>query len=323
MKKLFIILFSVTGIFASSVVTPIQQIEVSGVAKDIVLDDKTLIIATDNGVVQVYDYEVKTFSKTIKLPKVKDFTGDLVPARVFSVDKFASRYVLLSDSGKGGYANLWIHENNVSTQVLSHTDKIAAIKARFVSKDKVLLGLLSNEAVLYDVVDKKEIFRVQLSESKFSDFALNDDKSQAVYACESGVLNVIDTQTGKVLKELKSVNVDNVYKVDFKKDIVSGAGQDRRGALYDVTMGTGTHIEGSFLIYATGLSPSAKKVAFAMDEKNDISIYTRNSKSRIALLKGQKSTLNTILFKDENILFSSSDDSTVMMWDLKQIGELK
>jgi WD40 repeat protein len=318
MIKSFLWFFTVAYAFATPIVTPTQQIKVAGVAKDMVLYEQTLIIATDNGVVQVYDYEAKAFTKSIKLPKVKDFTGDIVPARIYSVDKLASRYVLLSDSGKGGYANLWIHENNTSTQVLSHTNKIAAIKARFISKEKVLLGLLSNEAVLYDVKEKKEIFRVQLSESKFSDFALNDDKSQAVFACESGVLNAIDTKTGKMLKELKSVNVDNVYKVDFKKDIVSGAGQDRRGALYDVTMGTGTYIEGSFLIYATGLSPSTKKVAFAMDEKNDISIYTRSSKSKIALLKGQKSTLNTIVFKDENLLFSSSDDSTVMMWDLQQ-----
>lgn len=317
MKKLFILILSVTCLLASSVVTPVQQIKVNGVAKDMVLRDNTLIVATDNGAVQVYDYEAKVFSKIITLPKVKDFIGDLVPARVFSVDKLASRYVLLSDSGKGGYANLWLHENNTSTQVLMHTDKIAAIKARFVNKEHVLLGLLSNEAVLFDIKNKKELFRVQLSESKFSDFALNEDKTQAVFACESGVLNVIDTKTGKILKKLKSVNVDNVYKVDFKQGIVSGAGQDRRGALYDVSMGSGTYVQGSFLIYATGLSPSSKRVAFAMDEKNNISIYNRSSKSLIAKLQGQKSTLNTIIFKDENILFSSSDDATVMMWKLK------
>jgi len=317
MKKLFILILSVTCLLASSVVTPVQQIKVNGVAKDMVLRDNTLIVATDNGVVQVYDYEAKVFSKIITLPKVKDFIGDLVPARIFSVDKLTSRYVLLSDSGKGGYANLWLHENNTTTQVLMHTDKIAAIKARFVNKEHVLLGLLSNEAVLFDIKNKKELFRVQLSESKFSDFALNEDKTQAVFACESGVLNVIDTKTGKILKELKSVNVDNVYKVDFKQGIVSGAGQDRRGALYDVSMGSGTYVQGSFLIYATGLSPSSKRVAFAMDEKNNISIYNRSSKSLIAKLQGQKSTLNTIIFKDENILFSSSDDATVMMWKLK------
>jgi len=317
MKYIVIVMFlTLNYSYGVSILTPAEKIVVEGVVKDMVLRGKELLIATDNGVVQVYDYETKVFNKVIRLEKVKDFTGELIPPRVFSVDRYEERYVLLSDSGKGGYANLWIHENNVTSQLLSHTDKIAAIKARFINKEQILLGLLSNEAVLFDIKTKKEVFRVQLSESKFSDFALNDNKSQAVYACESGVLNVIDTKIGKVLKELKSVNVDNVYKVDFKKDIISGAGQDRRGALYDVIRGTGKYIEGSFLIYATGLSPSTNKVAFAMDEKNNISIYTRVSSSKIAELQGQKSTLNTIVFKDENLLFSSSDDNTVLMWKL-------
>jgi hypothetical protein len=53
---------------------------------------------------------------------------------------------------------------------------------------------------------------------------------------------VIDTKTGKLLKELKGLNVDNVYKVDYKKGIISGAGQDRRGSLYDVNSGKGEYI---------------------------------------------------------------------------------
>jgi len=72
------------------------------------------------------------------------------------------------------------------------------------------------------------------------------------------------------------------------------------------------------LIYATALSPSAKKVAFAMDKKNNISIYNTSSKSKIALLKGQKSTLNVIIFADENRLFSASDDNAVLVWDLQK-----
>lgn len=316
-KILFLYLMSALFLYAVPSVTPLMQIETNGTVKDMVLHDTTLLIATDNGMVQVYDYEQHAFIKNITLPKVKDFAGDTVPARVFSVDKIAQKYLLLSDSGKGGYVNLWISENNKTKQVLRATDKIAAIKARFINKEHILLGLLSNEAVLYDTSKKKELFRVQLSESKFSDFALNESKTQAVFACESGVLNVIDTKTGNILKVLKGMNVDNVYKVDFKQGIVSAAGQDRRGALYDVSTGKGTYIEGHFLIYATAMSPSAKKVAFTMDEQNNITVYNRATKSKIAVLKGQKSTLNTILFKDENILFSSSDDNRVMMWMLK------
>ena len=124
-------------------------------------------------------------------------------------------------------------------------------------------------------------------------------------------------KSGKVLKELEGQNVDNVYKVDFKSGMVSAAGQDRRGALYDAKSGKGSYIEGEFLIYATALSPSASKVAFAMDEKNNISIYSTSNKSKMALLKGQKSTLNVVIFKDENVLFSASDDNTIMVWNLE------
>ena len=138
-----------------------------------------------------------------------------------------------------------------------------------------------------------------------------------MFACESGILNIIDTKTGKIVKVLKGVNLDNVYKVDFKKEVISGAGQDRRGSLYSSITGMGSYIEGSFLIYATGLSPSTKKVAFAMDEQNNISIYNRETKVKLAELQGQKSTLNSILFKDENILFSSSDDNKVLMWNVE------
>ncbi|MEN8727535.1 MAG: hypothetical protein ABF276_06180 [Sulfurovum sp.] len=317
MKKIFIVLFaSMVWLNAVEVFSPALEIKVNGMSKDMVLREKELIIGTTNGVLQVYDHEAKVFTKTFTLPKVKDFMGDMIAPRVFSVDKIDGRYLLLSDSGKGGYSNLWIHENNVTTQLLSAVDKKAAIKARFINKDQILLGYLSNEAALFDIKSKEELYRVQLSESKFSDFALNKAKTQAVFSCESGVLNVIDTQTGKIVKVLEGMNVDNVYRVDFKQGIVSAAGQDRRGSLYDIVMGTATYIEGNFLIYATGLSPSAKKVAFVMDEKNNISIYRRSDKSKIAELQGQKSTLNNIIFKDENTLFSSSDDSTVMMWKL-------
>lgn len=299
-------------------ITPILEIEAKGTVKDIMIDDKNLYIATDSGLVQVYDVENKKFIKEISLPYVKDFMGDMIPPKVFSVDFMDGRYMLLSDSGKGGYANLWIHENNETTLLMNHELKKAVIKAKLTDKEHVLFGYLGNEAGLFDIEAKKELYKVQLSPSKFSDFTLNEDKSRAVFSCESGVLNIIDTKSGKTVKVLEGVNLDNVYKVDFKQGIISGAGQDRRGSLYDAKSGKGDFIQGKFLIYATGLSPSAKKVAFAMDEKNDISIYNLSTKSRIALLKGQQSTLNTIIFKDEETLFSSSDDKIVMMWKLNQ-----
>jgi len=305
-------------VFALSVVKPTGEIKTKGIVKDMVLNDIMLVIGTDSGLLQVYDTAGKKFVKEIKLENIKDFMGDEIPARVFSVDKYEQKYVLLSDSGKGGYTNMWLHENNQTIALLTAKDRLSTIKVRFIDNTHVLLGLLGNEAVLFDIVKKREVYRVQLSESKFSDFALNEQRTQAVFACESGVLNVIDTKTGKVIKVLQGQNVDNVYKVDFKKGFVSAAGQDRRGALYYLLSEKGTYIQGDFLIYATALSPLALRVAFAMDEENNISIYDINTKSKIAIFKGQKSTLNTIIFQDDKRLFSSSDDDSIMLWKLNQ-----
>jgi len=314
MKTLILFLLCLNTLFA---ITPTLNIEVNGTTKDMVLHNNELIIGTDNGQLLVYNYKKKRFTNAIELPKIKDFMGDLVQAKVFSVDKIAEQYLLVSDSGESGYSNLWLHKSNKTERLIKATDKKAIIKARFINKKQILLGFLSNEVALFDIETKKERYRTQLNESKFSDFSLNLDKSQAVFACESGILTIVDTQRGMVLKELKGVNKDNVYKVAFKKDIVTGAGQDRKASIYDVKKGTDSFIEGSFLIYATGISPSSHLVAFALDEQNDISIFNAETKEKLFTLKGQKSTLNTILFKDEETLFSSSDDSTILMWNLK------
>ncbi len=317
MKTAFFFFLCNIFLWATPTLKPVDSIEINGTVKDMVLRDKLLVVATDMGHIEVKDITTKQSIKNIAIPNVKDFMGDEIPARVLSTDKIGNQYLLLSDSGKGGYTNLYIYDKNL-TQILSAKDKEAIIKARFIDKEHILLGYLSNEVALLDLKSKKESYRVQLSESKFSDFALNVDKSQAVFSCESGVLNVVNVKTGKILKELKGQNLDNVYKVDFKNKMVSGAGQDRKGSIYDVSTGKGSYIAGDFLIYATALSPSASKVAFAMDEQNNISVYNSSSKSKIALLKGQKSTLNVIIFQDENRIFSASEDSTILVWDLKQ-----
>jgi hypothetical protein len=317
MRFTFIFLSIVGGLFATDL-KPVDSIEINGTSKDMVLHGNILDIATDMGHIEVYDIQSKQKLKEISIPDVKDFMGDIVPARVMSSDFIDDRYLLLSDSGKGGYSDLYIFENDKIIKLLSADDKVSIIKARFIDKNHILFGFLSNEVALFDLTSKKELYRTQLSESKFSDFALSEDKSKAVFSCESGILSIVDTHSGKVQKELKGQNLDNVYKVDFKGDVVSAAGQDRRAAIYSASSGNGSYIQGNFLIYATGLSPSTKLVAFAMNEQNDIMIYDTNTKALKYTLKGQKSTLNSIIFATEDKLYSASDDSSVMIWQLNK-----
>jgi WD40 repeat protein len=316
MKQLLWLCVFTLSSFAVNTLSPVATIDINGTAKDMVLHANMLTVATNMGHIEIYDSQTREKLKEISIPDVKDFMGDIMPARIMSADNIAEQYLLLSDSGKGGYSNLFLYKDGVLSQMLSHEDKKAIVKARFVDETHILLGYLGNEVALFNTQSKKEVYKKQLSQSKFSDFMLNEERTQAVFSCESGILSVIDVKNGEILETLSGQNVDNVYKVDFKAGKVSGAGQDRRGSLYDVKSKRGSYIEGDFLIYATALSPSAQKVAFAMDEKNNISIYDTSNKSKIALLKGQNSTLNVIIFQDENRLFSASDDNSIMVWDL-------
>jgi WD40 repeat protein len=319
MKKIFFLIALLIGtVYAAPTVAPSQSVHIDGNAKDMVVQAPLIYVGTSHGKLQVYDLVAKKFTKEITLPKIKDFMGDEIFAAAASIDHMDGRYLLLSDSGEKGYTDLWIHEKGVTKKLLSARDKKALVKARFVDKDHILLGFLSNEAALLEVSTKKELYRVQLTESKFSDLAINKDHTQAVFSCESGAISVIDTHTGKVLKELKGLNKDNVYKVDFQNGYVSAAGQDRRAAYYRVATGQGNYFQATFLIYATGLSPSASKVAFAMDENNNITVYDLHTHTKIALLKGQRSTLNSIVFIGENTLISGSDDDTVLVWKIPE-----
>jgi len=317
MKSLFITILT-SALLLATEVTPFLKIDIQEIAKDLALgEDGEIVIGTDGGKLKVYNYIKKEFVKVIQVPKIKDFTGEITDTRISSVDYYKGKYLLLSDSGIGGYADLREHENNKTVDIFTENDKLAIIKAKFIDNSHILLGFLSNEVALYNIKDKKFIYKKQLNESKFSDFALNEDRSLAAFSCESGEINIVETKTGKIIKKLSGANLDNVYKVDFKKDIVSCAGQDRRASWYNIQSGKSDYIQGSFLIYATALNPSATMAAYAMDEKNNISIFKLSTKEKKYLLKGQKSTLNTIVYKDEETLFSASDDNIVIMWKLK------
>ena len=316
MRFLFIAMMFLTLIDAKTL-EPTHVYTGSGAVTDLMYQNGLLYSATAEGAVDIFNIKEQKLVQTITVPTIKDFTGEEVNAKVYSVD-IAEGKIMIVSQGKMGYRRIHIFVDNALTEVISTAKSFTIAKAKFVDANTILISLLSNELILYDIKNDKNLYREQIGGSKFSNFALNEDKSQVVFSCESGVLSVVDVKSGKVLNELQGQNVDNVYKVDFRSGKVSAAGQDRRGALYDAKSGKGSYIEGEFLIYGTALSPSTKKVAFAMDEKNNISIYNTSSKSKIALLKGQKSTLNVIIFKDENILFSASDDNIIMVWDLKK-----
>ena len=314
MKILFGMFVCLISLFADMLSSRIS-IEAGGNVQSMIVENETLYVGTSAGTLEGYKLEDGRATVKFSFDAIKDFMGDTIAPKVFSIDKLkGSETYLAVLQASNGARSLVLVEGNHKTELINASANRFITKAKFLDANTILIALMSNELIRFDRKTKKIIYQVQLNSSHFSDFALNETKTQVASSCESGEITITDTLSGKVLKVLSGGNVDNVYKVDFKKELVLGAGQDRRGIIYHLQSGAYERYDASFLIYAGALSPMAHLAAFAVNEENDIALFDTMSQTQIHTLRGQKSTLNTIVFATEKDIVSGSDDKFIMIW---------
>ena len=299
----------------AEILKPTFIYEGSGGVTDLVYKDAKLYAATAEGVVDIYDINTQKRIETIKVPTIKDFVGDEVASKIYSVD-IVNHKIMIASQGKMGYRRVHIYDNGTLTEIISTEKEYTIAKAKYINEDTLLIALLSNELILYDIKNDKELYRKQISASKFSSFALNEKKDTLVLADESGDLELIRVKDAKILKQLKGQNVDNIFQLDYKNGIIITAGQDRRTAIYSDDGRQAYYKTGSFLIYSAGLSPSGKIGAYASDEHNNVTVFNTETRSDMAKLGSHKASLTMILFINENELFTASDDDHINYWKL-------
>jgi WD40 repeat protein len=315
--RVMMIWISLCALLLGVDITPKKIIEAGGNVQSIVLYGDKIVAGTSGGTIEVYKLSDSSLSYKVAFDTIKDFTGDNIPPNVFSVDMLEGTNIYLAVlQASSGARELVMVDNGVKKVLINASANKFITKAKFVDKNKILIALMSNELILWDIALGKELYITQPNPSHFSDFALNENKTIVASSCESGEITLSDVSSGKTIKVLSNGNVDNVYKVDFRNGKVLCAGQDRRGIVYDVKSGKFDRFDASFLIYAGALSPSSKLGAFAFNEQNDIVIFDLENKTKLHTLIGQKSTLNTIVFASEKELVSGSDDKFILIWRL-------
>ena len=318
MKKFIFVFLSVflylSNIFAKDL-TPNYSLKTSGGVTDLVLKNENLYVATTDSSVDIFNVNTKEKINSIKVPKIKDFMKDTIEARIYSIDVLENNILILSQGESGG-RNIDIYKDGKLNKIIEDKDRLFIAYAKFIDENHIVYALLSNQIYLYDIKNKKVVNEVQISQSKFSNFKLNEDKSKIVVADESGILTLLSTKDLNPIKRFDTLNLDNVFQVDMKKDIFITAGQDRRCAIYSLDEKISYYKEASFLIYSVALSPSAKLAAFASDEENNVTIFNTTTKENLYKLTQNKTTLTNILFINENEIFVSSDDEKINYYKL-------
>jgi len=309
------LLFSIT-LVASTITQPVAQFEVNGAVTDIVYKDHKLYCATDASCVNVMDIETQKILQTIKVAQITDFMGDIIDAKIYSVDVLNEQVLLLSQA-EHGYRKIDIFQANKLSTVLPTSKKLYVAKAKFLNETTLLLALLSNDIISYNIKTQKYNWIVQASQSKFSNFVLSEDKSEVVVADESGNLHIYDTRDGTLLKTLSGQNLDNVFQVDYKNNIIATAGQDRRVVVYDLTSDSAYYKISKFLIYSVGISPNGKIIAYSSDENNNVTLFNTNTKATIGVYGGNKMIPVKILFINDNQFFVATDDRVINSYTVR------
>ena len=311
---ILLLLFIANTVFG---ISPKYSIKTKGNVTDLIFESNKLYVSTDNGSICVFSIPSKKLLKTYSFANIKDFAGDNIAPKVYDIDKITGKNIIVSVSqGMRGFSNVFITKDGVSVKIITDIkSKLMIKKVKFIGENKVLLGLLSNEIVLYDIINKKEIYRKQISAYTFSDIVLNKAKTKIITADESGIIHLIDAKTGNSIKELSGNNVDNVYQIDFKGNIIVCGGQDRRFSVYNISTHKSYYLSSSFLIYSVGLSPTGKYAGYYCNEDNDVKVINTASKSEVAILNGHDATLTKILFISDTKIFTGAEENVVYYWE--------
>ena len=307
--SIFIFSLSISNINAKDS-NPQHSLMASGGITDLVLQEDKLFVATTASSVDIFNIKTNEKIDSIKMPKIKDFIGDIIESKVYSVDVLKKDILILSQGENGG-RNVNIYKDGQMQSIIEDTQRLFIGRAKFLDENHIVYALLSNQIYLYDIKNKKVLKEIQISQSKFSNFKFTQDKSKIIICDESGVITMIDSKSFEVLKTFKSQNLDNVFQIDIKNNLILTAGQDRRAAVYNINTNEAYYKEFSFLIYSVALSPSTNLAAVASDEENNVTIFDTRTKENLYKLFQNKATLTNILFLNENELIVTSDDKQI------------
>ena len=315
MKVLFLSIFIANALLALTIKHPIAQYKVDGAVTDIVYENNKLYCATSASSVDIVDIKTKKTVQKITVPHIKDFMGNDIEAKIYSVDVLHDKILLLSQANHG-FRQIDILSDKKLTRVLDASQKLYIAKAKFVNDSTIILALLSNDIISYNIHTKKNNWILQASQSKFSNFVLSEDKTEVIVSDESGDLHIFDTNDGTLLKTLSGQNLDNVFQVDYKNGVIATAGQDRRVVVYDAKTNSSYYKLSKFLIYSVGVSPSGKLIAYSSDENNNITVFDANAKRTLAIYGDNKMIPVKILFISKKQFFVATDDTVINLYEI-------
>ncbi len=323
LKKVFILFFLVIFSSYSFEASLEGKIKASGAVSDIVYSNGKLFVSTERSKVDIIDLNNKKIEKSIDYPYFEDFMGELQPAKVFSADVSPDGNLLVAvvQSERGG-KEVYLYSlkgNEKPEKIITRRAHLPITKVRFVDNSKVIFGLSGDEVILYNIKEKKQLYRISVGMSFFSDMALDIDRKTLAVVDESGDTHIVDVLAGKLIRNIEEMNKDKAFSVDIKNKIVMSGGRDKKASVYDLKKDKKQEfLADDFMVFSVGLSPSGEIGAYVYNDKYDVAVIDISSGERMGFLKGHTSTPGRILFVSEDRIITGCDNGEIYIWRIKR-----
>jgi len=322
MLKIFLASFLFyINLFSLDTITPSKIYHINGSVMDSVYKNNKIYASTNSGVIDIVDMNTNKIIKEIKIPKIKDFMGDMIDNHVTSIDVIGDTLLIVAQA-QHGKNEIFIYKDNLK-KTISVEKKLSINKARFISRDKFIFVTLDSELYTYDMIQNKIISKLDVRNedsefnSKFSDFCFNDDKTKIAVADESGIIKIVDLKQNKIVKMLKDGNLDNVFKVQWKENILITGGKDKKSIIYNLQKDSKKIIDSDFFVYGVALSDNLKLGAYSIDPQNNVVVFQTNSLKKIYKLTKTNMTITSIVFLSNDEIVIASDSNKINYYKLK------
>ena len=315
-KSIIVLLILFPSTLYTKEIHPVTTIEASGLVSDFVEDAGYLYVATDAGVVDIIDLSSQKIVKQINFEPMETSTGEFIPTRIHSVDRFQGKTLLVT-SDISAYRNVWIDDGNDLKKIIDEKRHLMPKSALFTSDGKIVFGTFGSDVSLYDNEENYQLYNTHISESTMGGMVLSHDKKKMVISDESGTVRLIDVKSSKVEKVYSSEHVDNIYRVAYSNGIIITAGQDRRVGVYAENKKP-YHIKSDFLVYCVGLSPSGRTGVYSSGLDHDLQLFNTENGQKKDILIGHFATPNKIMFINENALISAGDENRIFFWKIDE-----
>ncbi|EDZ61199.1 Periplasmic nitrate reductase assembly and/or export protein napL [Sulfurimonas gotlandica GD1] len=296
-------------------ITPYKYIKASEAVSDFVKVDDTLIIATEEGIIDIYNLKTDKLIDKIVLKKHKNILGDDIRSLVVSVDYMDGKLIFIVRL-LNTLREFYIYENHKVTKILDKSHNLALQKIKFVDAATVMMATMDNALILFDLKTKKTIYKKQLNLASFSDFTFSEDKKYLFTSDETPQISKIEIKTGKIVDIYNKANKRDIFSIDYKNGLLISGGKDRRVILYK-TPKIYKMTKGEFFIYSVALNPDATMAAFVKNEDSEISVIDTITLEEKYVLKGHKQTLLKIYFNASDQLITADEADRLMFWKLK------